>query len=369
VLGARLAADDARGNRATTRVAMVTAVLGVTAIVGAATYASSMDGLLGSPERQGWTWDVSVGNYADPDTVAVGAAALDRHPEVEEYVGYNWATYEVDGRPTTLLELEHPSPLLPTVLEGRAPSADDEVAFGRGTLADLGKSIGDTVEITAVETVRATIVGEIVAPAVLAPPMDLDSGGLVTMGLGSTVFDDTSIPVGHAVELRGDVDLATARADLDEDFPRTVVGPMRPLDVASLDRVRGIPVVVAGLLGAMALVSVAVTLTTASRRRRRDLAVLRSVGLARAQVRRLFAGESSAFTLATLVLGVPLGVAVGRLAWTLAADGLGSELDPTVPLLAVLLGALLVLALVNLYGQWLAFVVGRRRPGGDLRSE
>ena len=119
----------------------------------------------------------------------------------------------------------------------------------------------------------------------------------------------------------------------------------------------------------MALVSVAVTLTTASRRRRRDLAVLRSVGLARAQVRRLFAGESSAFTLATLVLGVPLGVAVGRLAWTLAADGLGSELDPTVPLLAILLGALLVLALVNLYGQWLAFVVGRRRPGVDLRSE
>jgi predicted lysophospholipase L1 biosynthesis ABC-type transport system permease subunit len=175
--------------------------------------------------------------------------------------------------------------------------------------------------------------------------------------------------VGHAVRFRDDVDLATARADLEEDFPRTVVGPMRPLDVSALDRVRGIPFVVAGLLGAMALVSVAVTLTTASRRRRRDLAVLRSVGLARGQVRRLFAGESTAFVLAALVVGVPLGVAAGRVAWTLAADGLGSALDPNVPLLGLAAGAAAVLALVNLYGQWLALVVGRRRPGQDLRSE
>jgi ABC-type antimicrobial peptide transport system permease subunit len=144
---------------------------------------------------------------------------------------------------------------------------------------------------------------------------------------------------------------------------------MRPLDVSSLDRVRGMPFLLAGLLGTMALASVAVTLTTATRRRRRDLAVLRAIGLARSQLRRLVAGEASTFVVVTLIAGIPLGVVLGRQAWTLAADGIGSELAPTVPLLTIALGALVVFLAVNLYGQWLAFAAGRRRPGRDLRTE
>jgi predicted lysophospholipase L1 biosynthesis ABC-type transport system permease subunit len=44
-----------------------------------------------------------------------------------------------------------------------------------------------------------------------------------------------------------------------------------------------------GCLGTLALVSVVVTLASAARRRRREVAVLRSLGLARDQLRRLVA--------------------------------------------------------------------------------
>ena len=144
---------------------------------------------------------------------------------------------------------------------------------------------------------------------------------------------------------------------------------MKPLDVADLERVRGVPYLLAGLLGTLALVSVVVTLASAARRRRREVAVLRSLGLARDQLRRLVSGEASTFVLLAALGGVPAGVVAGRLLWTLAADGLGSEVGPAVPLAAITAAVLLVLALVNLYAQGLATVVARRRPGTDLRTE
>jgi ABC-type antimicrobial peptide transport system permease subunit len=119
----------------------------------------------------------------------------------------------------------------------------------------------------------------------------------------------------------------------------------------------------------MALTSVGITLAASGRRRRRDVAVLRALGLARSQLRLLVAGEASTFVLVVAALGLPLGIVAGRLAWRAAADGLGSEVGPVLPGLAILGATLGVLLLVNLYGQALAVVVGRRRPGGDLRAE
>ena len=256
------------------------------------------------------------------------------------------------------------------MLDGRAPDGADEVALGRGSLDLLGKEIGDTVELEGPErSVPATIVGEIVAPAVIATPMDLDSGGVASMELTSMLFGDDSYAVSHLVDLQGDRDVEAAREHFEPTFPRTVLGPMRPLDVSALHRVRGIPFVIAGLLGTVALVSVAVTLATATRRRRREVAVLRSLGLDGGQVRWLLAGESTTFVLAALVVGVPVGVVLGRQAWVLAADGLGSEVGPTIPVLAIALGVLAVLAAVNLFGQWLAWGAARRHPGRDLRTE
>ena len=80
------------------------------------------------------------------------------------------------------------------MLDGRAPDGADEVALGRGSLDLLGKEIGDTVELEGPErSVPATIVGEIVAPAVIATPMDLDSGGVASMELTSMLFGDDSV--------------------------------------------------------------------------------------------------------------------------------------------------------------------------------
>ncbi len=362
-----------RGGAAAGRFALVTAVVGVAAVSGAATFAASMARLVDSPERQGWTWDVVVGNYSEQDAADLGEAALAANPDVTDFAPYQSTTFTVDGETVSLAELE-PDALVgaPTVLEGRAPIGDDEVALGRGTLALLGKEIGDDVVIGggAVD-VTATIVGEVVAPATISTPMDLDSGGVITFDLAAVAFGEVEqavTPAGFLVDLDDAGDREAMLDRLEEDFPGTVLGPMKPLDVADLERVRGVPYLLAGLLGTLALVSVVVTLASAARRRR-EVAVLRSLGLARDQLRRLVSGEASTFVLLATLGGVPAGVVAGRLLWTLAADGLGSEVGPTVPLAAIVATVLLVLALVNLYAQGLATVVARSRPGTDLRTE
>ena len=372
-LGARSATEGlGRRGAGTSRPALIAAITGVAALTAATTYAASVDGLIDSPERQGWVWDVVAGNYSGDVAPEEGRTALEANPDVAAFAAYQTASAEVDGLTVTLAEFEPEAvDLVPVVLEGRAPATDDEIALGRGSLAELDKDLGDTVEVSATGgTVEATIVGIIVTPATIAPAMDLDSGGAITFGLGRAIYPEASQNIaGFLVAFADGVDGAAARERLAQDFPGTVLGPMKPLDLADLERVRTVPFLLAGLLGAMAVVSVVVSLATAARRRRREVAVFKALGLARRQLRRLLAGEASTFVGLALLVGLPLGVVAGRLAWTLAADGLGSEIGPTVPLLMIGAATLVVLILVNLYAQGLATVVARREPGVDLRTE
>ena len=110
-------------------------------------------------------------------------------------------------------------------------------------------------------------------------------------------------------------------------------------------------------------------LATVARRRRREVAVLRAVGARRAQVRVLVAAQATTFSLLAVGIGLPLGVAGGRLLWRLVAEGLGSEVGPAVPAAGIVLALLALLLAVNLAAQVPATRVARARPAPDLGAE
>jgi predicted lysophospholipase L1 biosynthesis ABC-type transport system permease subunit len=105
------------------------------------------------------------------------------------------------------------------------------------------------------------------------------------------------------------------------------------------------------------------------RRRRRDLAVLKTLGFTRRQVSGSVAWQATTIGVLALVVGIPLGLALGRVGWTLLAHELGVVAEPVWPVAAAVLAVPVTLALVNL----LAFVPGRlaarTRPAVVLRSE
>ena len=133
--------------------------------------------------------------------------------------------------------------------------------------------------------------------------------------------------------------------------------------------VGGLPAILGALLGGLALLAVGHALVTAVRRRRRDLALLKTLGFDRAQVRATIAWQATTLATVGLVVGIPAGLIVGRLVWRLVADGLGVSTTATIPTLALLLAIPAVLALVNLIAFFPARAAAQTRPAVALRSE
>lgn len=67
------------------------------------------------------------------------------------------------------------------------------------------------------------------------------------------------------------------------------------------------------------------------------------------------------------MIGIPVGVIVGRWAWTALADNLGTVAEPIVPVLALVLAVPLVI--VNLVAFVPGRIAARLRPATVLRSE
>ena len=147
------------------------------------------------------------------------------------------------------------------------------------------------------------------------------------------------------------------------------IGNRKPVDIANFNRIDSTPFAIGGLLGTIAVAVMGHTLLTSIRRRRRDLAVLKTLGFVRGQVSRAVAWQATTIALVAIVLGVPLGIAGGRWAWNVFADQLGIVPEPVIPvwwIAFVVAGALLV---ANLIAAAPAAIAARVRPGVALRAE
>ena len=102
------------------------------------------------------------------------------------------------------------------------------------------------------------------------------------------------------------------------------VGVQRPAEIANYGRLRTTPLVLAGVLAALAVATVTHALVASVRRRRRDFAILKTLGFARRQVSATVVWQASTMLVIALAVGLPLGVAAGRWAWTVVAEQLGT---------------------------------------------
>jgi ABC-type lipoprotein release transport system permease subunit len=144
-----------------------------------------------------------------------------------------------------------------------------------------------------------------------------------------------------------------------------------PVEIARVHDVAWIPKALAVLLGSLALVAIGHALVTSVRRRRRDLAMLKTLGFQRREVRRSVAWQSTALAVIGLVAGIPLGILVGRFAWRAVANGLGVShvTTTTVPWIALAIGVPIALVSVNLLALLPARAAARVNAADVLRSE
>jgi ABC-type lipoprotein release transport system permease subunit len=105
------------------------------------------------------------------------------------------------------------------------------------------------------------------------------------------------------------------------------------------------------------------------RRRRRDLAVLKTLGFTQRQLAATVAWQASVAAVIGIVAGVPLGIALGRWLWTLFARQIYAVPQPTVPAEAVILVTLGTLALANLVAALPGRSAARTPTALALRAE
>ncbi len=389
--GVRMGLETGRGRTAVpVRTTIIGSVVAMTALAASLTFQASLGHLLSSPRLYGVTFDGAIESASADITVATAVPMLVADPNLSAVaVGYTGTPIRVSRRapgPRRSVAADgvalgaQKGAVAPAIIEGRAPTAPDEVALGTRTLHDLGAHVGQTVEAVVSASEAQPVPVRVVGRAVL--PQESASGGLgqgtvlTVDGLkrlaGDRGFPD---PTNAVVRFAPGVDPARGRSQLQDRLRAalgerwTVTAPDKPTDVVNFGHVQNLPVVLAAVLALLAAATIGHLLVSSVRRRRRDLAVLKTLGFVRRQVTAAVWWQATTLVVIALGVGVPLGVAVGRWAWDLLADQLGILARPSTPLAALVVLVPVALLLANAVAAAPAWSAGRTRAAVVLRSE
>jgi hypothetical protein len=331
----------------------------VAVIAIALTFTASMDHLLSTPRLYGQNWDYRT-NYDVPRAARVRA-----DPSISDAAVGSEEDLRLGGRSVHVMAMDDIKGRIgPVVVGGRAPQRADEILLSSGTLSALGVHIGATIEARARRSVHLRIVGRGVLPESVSdqprPAAAMTFQGYKRLNPSAQVTD-------FEARIAPGADRQATLTRLERRFAHPAPGP--PQTVADFGGVRKLPVVVSALLAAIAAAMLAHTLITATRRRRRHLAVLKTLGFDRRQLLATVAWQATTFAAIGLVIGIPLGIAAGRWAWYLFAEQIEVVPEPVTPLPLVLLVVPAAVLLANLVAALPAWSAAETRAAAVLRAE
>ncbi len=148
-----------------------------------------------------------------------------------------------------------------------------------------------------------------------------------------------------------------------------VISDQKPSDVRNYTAVRNTPLVLGVVLALLALGALAHVLVTGVQRRRRDLAVLKVLGMGRPQLLRVVLWQAWAISAVALAVGLPAGTLAGTRAWALFAVSAGVPAAPVVSVLELLAVIPATVAVACLVAAIPGRAAAEVRPAAALRAE
>jgi putative ABC transport system permease protein len=380
VIGLRMAVEPGRGARAVpVRAALAAAVVGVIGVVAALTFGAALGWLVTEPVAYGVQWDANFVGPFDASALDDEAAALAEDDAVAAAAPLAVVPIRVEGDVLQSYWFADQMSDLVTVIDGRAPRTASEVMVGDATLARLDRDLGDTVTAAGVEGSdprELTIVGQGVFPEFEHPAVeDSDTRDYNDFAVLADAGDDALVADAGGeyfsmilVRWGPGVDGAAATARLEQEGA-TIYQIDEPVRFVNLGRVRAFPSLVAAFIVLLAVVVTSHALATSIRRRARDFTILKALGFVGAQIRGTVAWQATTLAVVGIVVGVPLGVLVGRAIWLVVARNLGIEQYVPIPWLAIAVTALAAVALANVLALFPARRAARLRPAVALAAE
>lgn len=368
--GVRMALEPGRGRGAVpVRAALAGTIIGFAGLVAVVVFAASLTALVHAPGRYGFPWDAVVAGFAG-DVVDEHSDDLVADPSVRDLGTVTTSLARIGSEDVNIYAFETlKGSVAPTLLEGRLPARFDEVALGSATLRDSKAGLGDAVEMTGPrETLRLRVVGRAALP-ILDDRSGVDRGAVLTRQGLEPLATPESLNRDLLVTWTSGVDARAANRGLEERTGAQVFPARLPAEVNNLELVEALPRALGAFLASVAALALIHTLVITVRRRRHDLAVLRTLGFDGAQLSAIVAWQATTFVVLGLLAGVPLGIAAGRMAWRLVAMGIGVAERSTTPMRGLALIGLVALLLANLMAALPARTARRIQPAAVLRGE
>jgi hypothetical protein len=405
VVGIRFAIEPP-GDRdaAPVRSALMGAMLAVTIVVATLTFGSSLGTLVSTPSLYGWNWNyamVSNGNGIPPQA----ARLLGSDPYVAAYSGDNFANAQLDGVTVPIILTTYDAKVTVPILSGHEVSGPDQIVLGAETMRQLHKHLGQFVTATYgtkkdypvyVPATKMKIVGTATLPAIggtLTLHTSMGEGAMIPFSIEPPAFrkflHSKNITLdGHTdlfIRLKRGAPASLALSSLrkiaqigqreisatpDGGGSDVVVIPVRyPAEIENYRAIGIIPDLLALALALGAVVALGLTLIASVHRRRRDLALLRTLGFTGRQLLSAVAWQASVAGAIGVIFGIPLGILAGRWLWTLFADSIYAVPRPTVPTVPLLIVALSAMVLANIVAALPGRSAARTSAAQVMRGE
>jgi hypothetical protein len=405
VTGVRFALDSGRGRTSVpARSTILGTAIAVAIVVAALTFGNGLDSLVSHPALYGWNWDYALTSSQDVPPQLLGM--ITRDPSVEAATGVGFADAQLNKQTVPLITIGTPAAVAPPLISGHEVEANDQIVLGGATLRALGDHLGSTVVLS---------YGAPKDAPVYLPPTDLTVVGIATlpaigcptcfspsMGLGGVVSDGVASPVERALEspyqtLNGpkmilvrlkpeanrSVALASLRRIAASALPLfaavpdgagggdsvAVIGVQYPAEIQNYRTLGATPAVLAGGLALGAVLGLGLTLVASVRRRRHDLALLKTLGFTGRQLASAVAWQATVVVILGLLVGVPVGIALGRWLWLLFASEIFVVPKAAVPVLSLVYVGVGALLLANAIAALPGRLAARTRTALVLRAE
>ena len=385
VIGVRHALERGRGAASLpVGTALFGSALAVMALCATVVFADSLTHLTTTPALYGSNYQLSFStSNGGPGNPTTWVSSLEHNQSISAILLA--ATDEVSINGHDVLALAGKAvrgPILLSKVDGRLPTGDHDMTLGVTTLHQVGAHVGSVLNVT---VQRATGGSRRVPFRVVGTasfPSDAGGGGL---GAGSAftmagylnavcppgrdqngcrqafAADQNFIVLARAISgPRGQT--AIARYVAQDGATR----PTIPTSLVNFGEAVNFPLILGFVLAVFGVATLLHLLVVSVVRRRREMGLLKALGFVNAQVGATVLWQATAVALVGIVVGVPLGIVVGRVVWNAFATNLGAVPVAAAPALTIAVLALAAFVVANALAVIPAVTSARRRSVGQL---
>ena len=385
VIGVRHALERGRGAASVpVGTALFGSALAVMALCATVVFANSLTHLTATPALYGSDYQLSFSNSnGGPGNPTSWVSSLQHDHSITAIMLAASDEVSINGHDVLALAGKAVrGPMLLSTVDGRLPTGDDDMTLGVTTLHQVGAHVGSVLGVTVQlptggsRTVPFHVVGT------ASFPSDAGGGGLGT-GSAFTMagYLNAVCPPGRGQNAcrrafaasQDFVVLARAtsgpkgQADIARYVARDSASrPVIPTSLVNFGEAVNFPLILGFVLAVFGVATLLHLLVVSVVRRRREMGLLKALGFVNVQVGATVLWQATTVALVGIVIGIPLGIVVGRVVWDAFATNLGVVPVAVVPGLTIAALAIGVLVVANALAVIPAVTSARRRSVGQL---